>query len=541
MKRFTFYGAAVLYSAVLLAMTVSCTDNTLPEPIFNLDTDAVEVEASGCEKEIIYIIDNPLDGVLPTAVPDCDWVNSIDCSEFGIIRFNVDANEQTEPREAVVSVSYNGGVVGDFKVIQAPYEKRGYSLSVSEISSDNAVIEVGCNKPECSYFIWLFNSDEYDEFTAAEQLKAFSEQGHEDCFGTASKKWTFDGLNEECGYVVCLLSLDEDSKYEVTVLDFTTELKENSIDVNFCIIEYWGSYFFDGTSNFVVKLGNVGLQNGAIVSDGEIVYMSVRLEEKDKDFYPTSAGDFLGTYSFDENTVPGSIGNLDSRETYLGIISGNASKETPITLKEAHMRIEEKDGKFRVIVRAIRQDGRELVINYDDEIIVDDESFHGYTGPQLDEDKNMDCDYMRFVWYEGEVEGCDFYTVSFMEDPDLDDPTGGKNKNSIVIKLYMPVSDKPLDRLLDGTYEFTYDIAPGIALSGEFIQHGIGSYSPQGSYYYRLDPNQPKTVYGFIESGTVSVVNNEDGTLEISVDSVTDKGAKVIAVYKGEYSIVDRS
>ena len=104
MKKLTYYLFAGLAATAVL---YGCNPVEEPLPTLEITENEVSVPAEGGQFTIDYVLENPQEGVLPTVTPaeDCDWVLDFAASD-GVISFTVTANENTEPRECKVTVSY---------------------------------------------------------------------------------------------------------------------------------------------------------------------------------------------------------------------------------------------------------------------------------------------------------------------------------------------------------------------------------------------------------------------------------------------------
>ena len=72
--------------------------------------DEMTVDATGGVASVTYSIVNPKAGKSISATADVDWIESFDYSTSGQIKFNVAANETTDVRTGVVTISYEGAV-----------------------------------------------------------------------------------------------------------------------------------------------------------------------------------------------------------------------------------------------------------------------------------------------------------------------------------------------------------------------------------------------------------------------------------------------
>lgn len=524
-------------SLMIISVMLGCSKG---QEMNKLEFDPQEVSAaySGGVADISYTSLQDLTDVVMEAVPEQDWIDSFDFTTSGKIIFNVKANYLKEKRQNSVSVYADNRLLGSFLVVQDPYAETVYTLSVQDVTFDSAIVKVQADKSAYNYFIWIYDEAAYDANSVSQDMiERYNNPENGDYVGSGEKEWTFGGLNEDSGYVVCLMSLDPGEDGRVVTCNVRTGLKESNMVVDYFEFVYWGDYYGNGTGNFFVTVGNADIENGVIASDGEILMLSALVEWKGEDYYPLGVEEFVGTYKFDSSTLPGTIGALEGNESYLNIVTGDATQSQRIDLTSASLDIYEEGGQYKAKIRALREDGKEIVVNYDGEIAFSDESFHGYDGPQIDADMEMDCTFMKSAVYQGVNGDLDYYLIDFLEDPDPDNPYGGTNKNAIRLEMYLPLSASPLDKLRDGEYKISKEkLSEGAIMAGDYIQMGVGTYGPVGSYYNKFELPSFVTTYGFFESGTVTIENRESETV-IMVNAVTDKGFNVDAVYHGSFDI----
>lgn len=115
------YTLPMLWMALMLA--VACEKQEEPEvlPIISLSNTMMEIEAVGGEFVLEYTIENPVKDAVIKASPVEDWVENIDCSEAGKVKFSVSANTQPDTRNSGVDLVYE---YGNGKSVQARFNVR---------------------------------------------------------------------------------------------------------------------------------------------------------------------------------------------------------------------------------------------------------------------------------------------------------------------------------------------------------------------------------------------------------------------------------
>lgn len=100
----------LLMALVGAAIFTACSnDDDAPAPpaTLTLAADSIDVAVEGGTYSMNYSIENPAEGATVEVTTDVEWINSIDWATDGVITFNVDANQGSETRSAVVVVSYD--------------------------------------------------------------------------------------------------------------------------------------------------------------------------------------------------------------------------------------------------------------------------------------------------------------------------------------------------------------------------------------------------------------------------------------------------
>lgn len=97
-------------AAVLTAVFAGCNNPeeevTPGKTVFELTQDTVRVAADGGRASVGYKLEAPAEGASVQPDYQADWLGDFDASVEGTITFNVAANEETDAREAEVTVAY---------------------------------------------------------------------------------------------------------------------------------------------------------------------------------------------------------------------------------------------------------------------------------------------------------------------------------------------------------------------------------------------------------------------------------------------------
>lgn len=160
----------------LVASLSSCKDDKKPEPKpdpaeFAVVEDEVAVPFEGGAAQVTYTLENPVEGVSLAFQPDAAWVNTEDLSTDGVIKFNVEPNEEKAERTAKVTVTY-GELSDSFVVKQAPYEEPApFELIIPEekITTTAVSFQVIPLDKEMTYIAMLAEKALFDKFATPEE------------------------------------------------------------------------------------------------------------------------------------------------------------------------------------------------------------------------------------------------------------------------------------------------------------------------------------------------------------------------------------
>lgn len=96
----------------------------VPDPIVALDSPDAPAPAEGCEMELCYTIENPVDGAELKASSEAAWITGIKAAD-GKVTFTVEANVETSQRSAAVLLNYTYGegmsVEAETEVVQEAF------------------------------------------------------------------------------------------------------------------------------------------------------------------------------------------------------------------------------------------------------------------------------------------------------------------------------------------------------------------------------------------------------------------------------------
>lgn len=439
----------------------------------------------------------------------------------------------------LLAIAAGASIMGSCEEEQPVITQVDYTIEAKKIADVSATVSVNASEEECIYFVHCFTKTEFD--AASESIQETmttlsSDPEYSEYIFTSSKDITFEGLEIETEYVICLLPLDKGTTNSVMKCDIRTTAK--MLPITYAQLYYYGNYYFNGTDNFMFELGNVSYEeNGKLIPPGERIVVSIIIEPKNMD-HP-AADEFIGSYYFDETTQPGDIGKVEPMVTYLYVYTENNENEIGfdedvISFKEFKIDFSKASDDYIIKGEYTDQNGERRAFYFEGEISYSDKAFYGYTGPQLDHDITLEgSTYIKYANYYSPASTDELanYQISIMFDEDHEPPY--YEKDHLNLMLYLPKEGDFEHFMLDGTYQICED-APekGGVQSGAYMQIGAGMFGSEGSYYWNnsSDYDIGQTM-GFLKSGTVTIKNGENGKVTIEVDAVTDLGHKVTAYY----------
>lgn len=112
-----------------------------------------------------------------------------------------------------------------------------------------------------------------------------------------------------------------------------------------------------------------------------------------------------------------------------------------------------------------------------------------------------------------------------------------KDYRTMILTVYMPLSNTVEDGIIAGTYPVGATVAENTVRAGYLNE---GSTSLQGSWYYDRTYTYPETEAGPLTSGEVTFERNGDGTYNVTVDAQDDAGHVIKATFLDiSYSVFD--
>lgn len=287
MKKLTYYLFAGLAATAVL---YGCNPVEEPLPTLEITENEVSVPAEGGQFTIDYVLENPQDGVLPTVTPaeDCDWVSDFSASD-GVISFTVAANENTEPRECKVTVSYPQVTPdSEFTIKQegtepepGPTEPK-IDITLKSCDATTIVADIIPSDDEMTYYMGIEQAWWLDEMGFADndeaffayllewldgQVAAYGKQLSDFLYQGAQTDLPFINCYPEQEYVIYAFGLDASTKEMTTEMaklsvttgsiemieadfDIETQLEGNTLTITATPENYDGYFYIDIYTKF---------------------------------------------------------------------------------------------------------------------------------------------------------------------------------------------------------------------------------------------------------------------------------------------------
>lgn len=161
--------------------SVSCDVNLVQQfagsdspQIVCLEEGPVKVSAAGGAAQLAYEIKNPVaDGAL-NARASCDWIDSFDYSEDGVIKFNVSANKMASVRTAKITVTYKFGQSSVYFVADVEQEGSSeaatFEISVDDIQATSAYCHVRPSDKEMTFISLTIKKDLFERYSTDDEF-----------------------------------------------------------------------------------------------------------------------------------------------------------------------------------------------------------------------------------------------------------------------------------------------------------------------------------------------------------------------------------
>ena len=497
----------------------------------------VNVGADGDEVTITYTLANPAEGgeISASAAEGGDWCDGFNCDTDGQVTFTVAANEG-DARETVVTVTYTYGE-GEHKDITVTVKQVALGDPLFELTSES---EVSVGK-------------DGGDVTVTYSITDPREDGAVSVTVPEGVDWISNVNTDTDGQVTFTVAANEgDARGAELTFVYTyggSETQEFKVKVS----QADDSIVFDAKYAYGVYYGD-DLSSKA----GEMVYQMWFSDVPESDEWAENATYYIisvvagapanmnaiapaaGTYSLLEgdDTQTGTIwSNYDY--TYACATGDDSSIKTKYIFISGDITLT-KDGNSIIVEGSfVDTDNKIHRLNYTGSILLDDGR-----EPDIPEDAlstlTGDVEDFNAGWTSTVADGYFFgsknnegvkeYTMSIKDG-------SYKDYRTMILTVYMPLSNTVDDGIIAGTYPVSADVAENTVRAGYLNE---GSTYLQGSWYYDRTYTYPETEAGPLTSGEVTFERNGDGTYNVTVDAQDDAGHVIKATFPNiTYSVFD--
>lgn len=188
----------LFYALVVSVFALSCKEEPLPEPVpptpdalFTLEQTLLNVAFEGGSCSVAYSVENALEGVLPEAVTEAEWLHVEEPTTTHLC-FTVEANEVEEQRVAVVNISYGEQAdVATLTISQAPYEEPApFKIVIEDLQATSCTARITPQDDNMWYVLYMANVDYFIDYGILT-----SEALYNDDRDTYMRNAEFDGMN----------------------------------------------------------------------------------------------------------------------------------------------------------------------------------------------------------------------------------------------------------------------------------------------------------------------------------------------------------
>lgn len=203
----SFLLSALMLPAVLF--TSSCNkDNITPEPApadgseIAFSQDMLEIPAEGGPVSASFKIVNPVEGIVPSATCEADWIHISEVDEE-LLQVNIIADENSEAvgRESELVLTYGEDATDTLKLIQAAIS---FTINVTDSTTTSFAYEVVPKDTSMTYWSQVVEKEYFDQFESAKEfinsdvelIKHYAAEqgvGYEEFLKTSLKKGTYSG------------------------------------------------------------------------------------------------------------------------------------------------------------------------------------------------------------------------------------------------------------------------------------------------------------------------------------------------------------
>ena len=497
----------------------------------------VNVGADGDEVTITYTLANPAEGgeISASAAEGGDWCDGFNCDTDGQVTFTVAANEG-DARETVVTVTYTYGE-GEHKDITVTVKQVALGDPLFELTSES---EVSVGK-------------DGGDVTVTYSITDPREDGQVSVNVPDGVDWISNVNTDTDGQVTFTVAANEGDAREAELTFVYTYGGSETQEFKVKVSQADDSIVFDAKYAYGVYYGD-DLSSKA----GEMVYQMWFSDVPESDEWAENATYYIisvvagapanmnaiapaaGTYSLLEgdDTQTGTIwSNYDY--TYACATGDDSSIKTKYIFISGDITLT-KDGNSIIVEGSfVDTDNKIHRLNYTGSILLDDgrepdipeDALSTLTGDVVD----FNADWTNTVadgYFFGSMneEGVKEYTMSIKDG-------SYKDYRTMILTVYMPLSNTVDDGIIAGTYPVSADVAENTVRAGYLNE---GSTYLQGSWYYDRTYTYPETEAGPLTSGEVTFERNGDGTYNVTVDAQDDAGHVIKATFPNiTYSVFD--
>lgn len=167
--------AHLLFLSCAVVLFHSCTkDPVVSAPEIRLSQDTLDVAEDGGRMVLTYSIVNPAEGIEMTASCEQEWIGKVDVSLENVIAFDVEANSDMTPREAVIDLEYGDAtasvVVKQHAHEPDPGEIPPFKISIGSIDIETAVATVVPEDKNMTYTAMYMTSEEYGSYADEDEV-----------------------------------------------------------------------------------------------------------------------------------------------------------------------------------------------------------------------------------------------------------------------------------------------------------------------------------------------------------------------------------
>lgn len=337
-----------LCAFAMVGLLVGCAEKTEIENEgsgFYLGRNLVEMPAEGGSAEVLYFIDNPIEGAGVEVNYECDWLSDFDLSEEGKILFSVAGQSLAlEPRTADVEVNY-GDETQIFSVHQFGND-TGIELKVVNTRATSFVISVVPKDPDMRFMNGMAESAILDNLSDEEIIASDMEilRIEAEMNGKTFEEyisWYFDPVKGPYWMTPYSIINDLETNTSYTAYVYGMGPDGNRLTPVYRVSTTTKDFQRDNTTEFDVSMSNDGKGKLSVSinpsDDGEWYYYGVEQYEYEsltEEDILTDMQNYLDSYMFMLMTDPG-LTETPVLTNMMSMVFSKGDKEVSIDLDYA--------------------------------------------------------------------------------------------------------------------------------------------------------------------------------------------------------------